>query len=468
MSHTIMLIDDDVSELQQLRQIIKETWRCEVICASSGRQATEHLLLRMEPKPHLIIVSLAMTDMSAIEVIRSVRCSHKILPIIAIGGQGSRYSLQALQSGASDIICRPLNLEQLRFAIQALMQQRILHDEQERLTRLNQEKVGFGDIIGMSEVLKQAVAKAQHVTDSSIPVLIEGEQGVGKEWLARAIHGSGSRAGERFLAVNCAYQCDESIEQLIHAILQNPTLQGADINGKFRSFSRGTLFLRNIHALSMHGQRALLDAVRQMTSHPSASVRLIATSSQALVTSMRQGFFRKDLYDELSRFIIIVPPLRERPSDVTVLAEHFVSRCAAFEGRTVYGLAPECIPVLERHDWHGNVRELSQCMHHAVLQSDGLWITPAMLKLEGDEYAVSRQAERLGQFLLDTASHIDCLSPEGHVRKMEEIEAELIRYAIRFYKGKMTEVARRLGIGRSTLYRKIQDYELDIQIRHAA
>lgn len=462
MPYTIMVIDDEAGNLKALQKMVSELWRCQTITALGGRQAVEHLLLRLEPKPCLIIVNLNMADMGAIEVIRSVRCSHKTLPIIALSPQkGSRIAMQALQAGACDVLPQPLNIEQLRFAVQALLQRMALHHEQDRLTRLNQEKIHFSDIIGVSEPLRRAVELARRVADSSIPVLIEGERGVGKEWLARAIHGSGSRAGERFLVVNCLQQHDEALDCLMQALQQESSLHASSEHGRFRAFGRGTLFLRHINGLSMEAQKSLLHSLQKMQSTSWLPIRIIASSSQSLVMAMRQGFFRKDLYDEISRFVLNVPPLRERQQDIALLAEHFIQRFAAFEGRMIYGFAPECISAIDRYRWPGNIREMAQCLHRAVLESETPWIMASHLEACIDPSRTVHQQRNLVMNLPESVSQIDFLSPEGHVRRVEDLEAELIRYAITHYKGRMTEVARRLGIGRSTLYRKIQDYQLE-------
>lgn len=468
MPYTILLIDDQPSHVEYLESMVHHLLRCQVVVAPDGREAVERLLLRVEPRPCLIVVNLEMTDMSGVQLIRTIRASHKTLPIIALSAaNAANTAAQAVQAGASDILPRPVNPEQLRVSLYTQLQHLALYQEQDRLSRLKEDRIHFHDIIGESAGLQSVIAQARRVTDSAIPIVIEGERGVGKEWLARAIHGSGARAGERFIIHNCLYQSDTALEALLLS-LQQPHAIGCEPAGGagVRRFSRGTLFLRHIQALSLEGQRTLLQTVRELQTGGVAPVRLIVSSTQPLLPAMRQGFFRDDLYQVLGRFVISVPALRERRADVMALAEHFVRRFSALEGRPVFGLAGECETMLARYEWPGNIRELLHCMHRAVIHCDMPWITPAHMQVNGEPSGLRGMPHHLigGEGRV----RVDLLTQEGHVRGIEELEAEVIRYAIRHYRGKMTEVARRLGIGRSTLYRKIQDYQLNVRLRQAA
>jgi DNA-binding NtrC family response regulator len=317
-------------------------------------------------------------------------------------------------------------------------------------------------------------------------VLLEGESGVGKELLARAIRAGGARATKPFVTVNCGAIPANLVESILFGH-ERGAFTGANERqiGKFVEADGGTLFLDEIGELPLDAQVKLLRALQEGEIDPVGSrkpvkvnFRLISATNQNLLELVKAGRFREDLFYRLHIFPITVPPLRDRIEDISGLVRRFVTRFAAEEGKRVRAVSAEAVAMLASYLWPGNVRQLENAVFRAVVLTEHDEISPAEFpqiaaQVPGFEPFAAPQAAApsvvpahpsASPVVLDapaTASTnhdaIELVGPDGHVRPMEELEATAIRFAIAHYRGKMTEVSRRLGIGRSTLYRKLKD-----------
>jgi DNA-binding NtrC family response regulator len=347
----------------------------------------------------------------------------------------------------------------------------------------------------------QAVIRiAEKAATSSIPVLIGGESGVGKELIARAIHGTSERRSKPFIAVNCGAMPENLVESILFGHEKGAFTGATERHtGKFVEASGGTLFLDEVGELPPPAQVKLLRAIQEGEVEPvgarrsvKVDVRLISATNRDLIADVKAGRFREDLFYRLHVFPITVPPLRERPADIPALARHFLARFAAEEGKRIRLITPEALRVLSAFRWPGNIRQLENTIFRAVVladtdeigraefpqlaaqiaagvvptaAADGPAPAPSQAPLEDfepvhipngfeDETPFSPHAA-LGPPIAP-ADVLALLDAAGEVRPLDEIEAELIRYAISHYQGQMSEVARRLQIGRSTLYRKLE------------
>jgi DNA-binding NtrC family response regulator len=332
---------------------------------------------------------------------------------------------------------------------------------------------------------------------SNIPILIEGESGVGKEMIARAIQGESERAGRPFVAVNCGAIPENLVESILFGH-EKGAFTGATgkHSGKFQEADGGTLFLDEVAELPLDMQVKLLRAIQEGEIDPVGSrksvkvnIRLISATNRNMIEMVKAGQFREDLYYRLNVYPMMVPPLRDRKDDIPALVDHFITRLSAEEGRKVRGIAPNAIPMLQAYGWPGNVRQLENTIFRAIVlcESDLLEIqdfpqiaslvdgyeiivppAPTMARkpaapvgpaMTGGTQSVGRSA---GHQVSDgMALGIPAVTDGGHIRKLDEVEADMIRLALNRYRGQMSEVARKLGIGRSTLYRKMRDLGLD-------
>src|SRR6202042_3196759 len=356
--------------------------------------------------------------------------------------------------------------------------------------------LGFADIITKSPNMHAVLHMAEKAAASNIPVLIGGESGVGKELVARAIHGSGERRSKPFVAVNCGAMPENLVESILFGH-EKGSFTGATERhiDKFVEASGGTLFLDEVGELPPAAQIKLLRAIQEGEVEPvggrkpiKVDVRIVSATNRDLIADVKAGRFREDLFYRLHVFPITVPPLRERPADIPPLARHFLARFAAEEGKRIRLITPEALRVLMTFRWPGNIRQLENAVFRAVVlaESDEVGLgefpqlaaqvaaaapeeTPAPDAAPVDVYEpvlIPNGFEdeppfgpALGATLgppIAPSDTLPLLDATGEVRPLDEIEAELIRYAITHYRGQMSEVARRLQIGRSTLYRKLE------------
>jgi DNA-binding NtrC family response regulator len=328
----------------------------------------------------------------------------------------------------------------------------------------------------------------ERAAKSAIPVLITGESGVGKEVIARAVHGSSERAGKPFVAVNCGALPENLVESILFGHEKGSFTGAHDKHlGKFQEANGGTLFLDEVGELPLDIQVKLLRALQESEIDPVGSkrsikvdVRIVSATNRDLAQAVKEGRFREDLFYRLNVFPLEAPALRERASDVPALVEAFIRRFNIEEGKSVMGASPETLAFLCAYDWPGNVRQLENAVYRAIVLADAPYLQPhdfpsisgvaapppeslsqpQVLAMPGPALAAPlTTADLLAEMPKDAPVRI--LDARGHLRTLEEIERDLIQLAIEIYAGHMSEVARRLGIGRSTLYRKVREQGLD-------
>jgi len=347
----------------------------------------------------------------------------------------------------------------------------------------------FADIITRSEAMTGVLRTAQKAAGSTIPVLIEGESGVGKELFARAIHGSGERKSKPFVAVNCGAIPDNLVESILFGHEKGAFTGATERHmGKFVEASGGTLFLDEVSELPLAAQVKLLRALQEGAVEAvgarkpvKVDVRIISATNRKLLDRVKNGQFREDLFYRLHVLPVTLPPLRMRREDIPHLLRHFLARFCAEENRPITGISGEAMLQLSQLEWPGNIRQLENAVYRAVVMSDSDQLGLADFPLAAAQLPPLSEAQRQhGEPLvfepasrsggpatisgneipiapLSSIGTLAMLTNAGEIRPLEEMESEIIRFAISHYRGQMSEVARRLRIGRSTLYRKLDE-----------
>jgi DNA-binding NtrC family response regulator len=371
-------------------------------------------------------------------------------------------------------VVKPVGPERFQISVKNALKAEALQAELRRVTRRTTATLTFDDLSTRSDAMARAVALGRRAASSSIPVLLEGETGVGKELFARAIAASGERAGKPFVAVNCGALPANLVESVLFGHERGAFTGATERHaGKFAEADGGTLLLDEIGDLPAEAQVKLLRAVQEGEIDPvgarkpvKVDIRIISATNAGLIDAVKAGRFREDLYYRLSVFPIGLPPLRARKDDVGLLARRFLARFAAEEGRPIRAISPGAMALLEAYAWPGNVRQLENAIFRAVVLADRDELTAAdfpHLAPAGTANEIADIAPPAQEATSEPrpASGVRLTHPDGHVRTLHDIEREAICDALRLYGGQMAEVARRLGIGRSTLYRKLKELDLE-------
>jgi DNA-binding NtrC family response regulator len=487
MAKTVLVVDDDPTQ-RRLIQAVLEREGLMVVHAESGEQAIDRLIAG---GADAVMLDLVMPGLGGLETLKEMRSRGFTLPAIVLTATGGIDTVvQAMQAGAQDFFVKPASPERIMVSIRNALQMGDLKGEVDRLKKRSSGKITFDELIGASPAMAMVKRLGERAAKSSIPILILGESGVGKELIARAVHGASERAGKPFVAVNCGALPENLVESILFGHEKGSFTGATDKHlGKFQEASGGTLFLDEIGELPLDMQVKLLRALQEGEIDPIGSkrsvrvdARIVSATNRDLAQRVADGLFREDLYYRLNVFPIEAPSMRERREDIPALVEHFIRRFNVEENKRVVGATPEAMALLAAHDWPGNVRQLENAVYRAIVLADAPYLQPydfpAISGLQAPVPAavVSAPAEQRTAAVPSAAEMIDdlpadspirILDERGHLRTLEEIERDLIQLAIEIYSGHMSEVARRLGIGRSTLYRKVREQGLDTMLDEA-
>src|SRR4249920_479860 len=379
MAATILIADDDAVQRRLVENMVQKCGY-EPLVVDSGDAAVALLTAPDAPAIDAVVLDLVMPGLDGLGVLSKMREAGLNIPVIVQTAHGGIDNVvSAMRAGAQDFVVKPVGFERLQVSLRNALNTSALKGELQRIRHSREGRLTFSDIITRSEAMIGVMRTAQKAAASSIPVLIEGESGVGKELFARAIHGSGERRSKAMVAVNCGAIPENLVESILFGH-EKGSFTGATERhiGKFVEASGGTLFLDEVGELPPAAQVKLLRAIQEGQVDPvggrkpiKVDVRIISATNRNLIADAKSGRFREDLFYRLHVFPITVPPLRERPEDIPDLVRHFLVRFAAEEGKRIRAVSADALSVLNAHPWPGNVRQLENAVFRAVVLADG-------------------------------------------------------------------------------------------------
>jgi two-component system response regulator HydG len=449
---SVLVVDDDAA----LRRILERG-----LSTLGFRVRTAEDVAEVEPLLRAEDFDVVVTDLNlrrgtGLEVTQTVLDVRPGIPVIVITAFGSlEAAVNAIRAGAFDFLTKPFDLQVVAIAIERAIRFRRLNDDIKRLRAQANESARFHELVGKSPAMCRLYDLLERVRESDVSVLITGESGTGKELVARALHGTGRRSAGPFVAVNCAALPEPLLESELFGHVKGAFTDAKSTrSGLFVQAHGGTLFLDEVGELPAGMQPKLLRALQDRVVRPVGGdrevpfdARIVTATNRDLVSAVEAGTFREDLYFRLNVLEIEVPPLRIRGNDVLLLAQHFLDRAAASEGKAVRSIAPEAAKKLLAYRWAGNVRELQNCVERAVALCRLDAITPDDLPARVRDFAPVRAAaipEDVDQLL-----------------SLEEVERRYILRVLDAVNGHRGHASKILKLDRKTLYRKLEAWGQD-------
>jgi two-component system nitrogen regulation response regulator NtrX len=450
MKPRILVIDDEAAIRDSLKMIL-EYEGYDVQGAATGQDG---LALADRDAADLVLLDIKMAGMDGLEVLQRLRATHEALPIIMISGHATvSTAVEATKLGAFDFIEKPLSTERVLVSVRNALDQQRLTEEVVTFRRTETLK---HQLVGESPAVRGVLEAVKRAAPTSATVLITGESGVGKELVARAVHRNSLRSRERFIQVNCAAIPDDLIESELFGH-EKGSFTGATEKqvGKFEQADRGTIFLDEVGDMSLKTQAKVLRVLQEGEVERLGSartikvdVRVIAATNKRLEEEVEKGQFREDLYFRLNVIPIHVPPLRERPSDITLLVRHFLDSTSRDHNLRPKRLTDAAMGVLERHRWRGNIRELRNTIERLVIMTPGDVIDIAQLPEAMRVDGVSRGPDNEGP-------------RAGTLREHKEIaERAFLVQKLRETGWNISKTAEVIDTPRSNLYKKLEQYRI--------
>ncbi|MHB8906038.1 MAG: sigma-54-dependent transcriptional regulator [Melioribacteraceae bacterium] len=459
MEKLVFIVDDEIAILKQHAHWIEKKWNYRVKTFSNGKDALDAI----SDNPDLVILDIMMPDISGIEVLRQLKQIKPNLPVIMLSAQGDvSVAIESIRLGAFDYYSKVIiEADRQRFEqqIKNAIKNYDLEREIENLKEALQHEYSFDNIISADKKMQEAFKMVSKVLDNDITVLIEGESGTGKELVARAIHYNGKRKTAPFVVVNCASIPRELLESELFGH-EKGAFTGAHVRkiGKFELAKSGTIFLDEIGEMEMALQAKILRVIQQKEFERvggneviKTDVRIISATNRDLKAAVENKNFREDLYYRLSSFPIHILPLRERKGDIVILINHFIEHFNTKLNKKVKGVSKPALKIMYDYDWPGNVRELENTLERCMILSDGDQIEidslPANIASQFKTFSTSNNGVMFGE--------------DSPIIPFEKLKEEAIRHALKVTEGNIVEAARKLKIGRATLYRLMEKYKID-------
>ncbi|NBX03565.1 MAG: sigma-54-dependent Fis family transcriptional regulator [Alphaproteobacteria bacterium] len=457
MNATILLAEDNEMQRVMMRQLLEKKLGYSVVMAERGSDVLP--ALRADSSIGVVLLDLNMPDMNGFEVMEQMRSEKIATPVIILTASSEiEKAIRGMRLGALDFITKPPDRERLKTSINNALRIGTLTDEVAKLRREKSGILHFDDLIGHDTGLKDAVHMARKAASCTIPVCITGETGVGKELMARAIHGQSERSDKPFIAVNCGAIPENLVESTLFGHVKGAfTGAVSDALGKFREANGGTLFLDEIGDLPLPAQVKLLRALQQQEVEPvgaaraiNVDVRIISATNRDLAADVRAGRFREDVYFRLNVLPVHVPPLRARRDDIVVLTRHCITQAITSERLPERSLSPEARTLLENYYWPGNVRELLNVVRRAMVLSESNMLLPSDFPS-----LTETRSSPLPPISAPRPMALDLLDASGNIKPLEIVERETLRHALVHCAGNITKAAASLRIAKSTFYKKM-------------
>lgn len=452
MQKSIFIVDDEPNILKLLNYWVKDKWRY----MTEQFTNAEDLLKNLHKQPDLILLDIMLPGIDGVETLRKIKSFDSEMPVIMLSAQNSiDTAVNSIKLGAYDYFSKPIDQAKLEVSIKNAIKSYDLARELRNLKDNTEKEFRFENIISVDKKMQSVFKLVSKVLDNDITVLIYGESGTGKELIAKAIHYNGIRKDKPFVAVNCASIPRELLESELFGH-EKGAFTGAHQRklGKFEIANGGTIFLDEVGELEMVLQAKLLRVIQQKefervggTELIKTDVRIISATNKDLKSAVDEKLFREDLYYRLNSFPINIPPLRDRRSDIIVLAEHFLKKFNEKLNKNYKGFTKRALKAVYDYSWPGNIREMENTIERCMIIAEGDYI-------DLDDLPPNFKAD-------DHFSSFDInapLFPSDKIIPFEKVKEESIRHALKVTNGNIYEAARKLKIGRATIYRLLDKY----------
>ncbi len=446
MKNHILVVDDEKNIRVTLRSALEEEGY-RVSLASDGLSA---LSIFEKENPDVVILDIWMEGIDGLGVLQKIKEKDSFLPVIMMSGHGTiETAVKATKLGAFDFVEKPLSLEKLLLLIQNVLSVKALREENKKLREALSKQ--FNMIVG-STVMKTLQQQIAVAAPTHSWVLITGENGTGKELVARSIHEQSSRASKNFVAVNCAAIPEDLIESELFGH-EKGAFTGAALSkkGKFEMAHEGTLFLDEVGDMSVKTQAKILRVLQEKkfervggTETYVVDVRVVGATNKNLTQEITEGRFREDLYYRLNVIPLHIPPLRERREDIPLLVHFFLEQIAKDNGKKVKSISKEAMIMLEAYHWPGNVRELKNVVERLFI------MTPSAEIVSFDVELSLREAKKESTYMGD------------YKRAKGQFEKEYLEHKLKEFEGNISKTAKEIGVERSHLHRKLKMYGIQI------
>ena len=446
MKPKVMIVDDE-AVIREFVKTILEKNGCEVIEAADATALKESF---DGLQPDIVLLDLKLPDADGLTLLPQLKKQWPEAEVIVLTGHGSiEAAVEATKRGAYYFQSKPFDGSTLKLQVERALEHKQINEENSALRRALSTMSGGASPVFQSPSMKQVVRTIERVAPSDVSILITGESGTGKEVIADLVHALSPRSKGPIIKVNCAALPRELIEsELFGSVRGAFTGAQADREGLFRQAEGGTLLLDELSEMPIDTQSKLLRVLQEKEVRPvggktsyKIDCRVLAATNRAPQEAIKDGKMREDLFYRISAISIHLPPLRERREDIIPLANAFLKRFAAQANRVITGFTPAAADVIRRFDWPGNVRQLQNEVQRAVLMSEGKVID-------------------VPDLAINVAPAPDEESPAGNLTLMEAMERNTIVQVLKETRGNKLETAKRLGIGRQTLYNKIKVYQI--------
>lgn len=458
-----ILVADDEENVRKLLGAVLRREGYQVALASDGIEALERF---RELSPDVVLMDIRMPQRDGMDTLRDIHAANPNATVILMTAYASvETAMEAIRQGAFDYIIKPFDLDEVKLLIRRALQIRSMKQEINLLHKELTESFQWGHFLTNNPKMMGLFRDTAKIAQSAASVLITGESGTGKELIAKAIHYNSPRAKHPFIKINCGALPETLLESELFGH-EKGAFTGAHIRkpGLFERAEHGTILLDEVGEMSPGLQVKLLRVLQEReferiggTSTLKADVRLLAATNRNLAEMVQAKTFRQDLYYRLNVIHLTTLPLRERPEDIELLANHFLQKSCSENAKNLIGIDPEALALMQVYDWPGNVRELANAMERAVIMSLGMMIFPEDLP---EQIAAGHAGGRREQGAPDETA----LNPGDAPllkEKLKDYEREMIRTVLESCDGSRIRAAKKLGISRRSLMYKIQEYRLD-------